>query len=69
VCARARARGSTLAKVSLLDMKDMTPEEKRAYRRNLSIEELILTENEYLYDLQVLVRVTTLDHSMIDHVF
>ncbi len=38
-------------------MKDMSPEEKRKYRKNLSIEELVITEKEYIYDLEVLVRV------------
>lgn len=45
------------ARVSVLDMKDMSPEEKKMYRRNLAIEELILTEKEYIHDLDVLVRV------------
>jgi len=45
------------AKISALDMKDMSPEEKKAYRRNLSIEELIVTEQKYINDLDVLIRI------------
>lgn len=48
-----------IAKISTLDMKNMSEEEKRAYRRKLSIEELIITESEYIQDLKVLVRVRT----------
>lgn len=38
-------------------MKDMTPEQKNRYRLNLAIEEIIVTEKEYVEDLRILLTV------------
>ncbi len=47
-----------LAKVVSLDLQNLSPDEKRRYKRDLAIEELIITEKEYLEDLKILVSVS-----------
>eukprot|EP01087_Luapelamoeba_hula_P000755 TRINITY_DN1054_c8_g1_i1.p1 TRINITY_DN1054_c8_g1~~TRINITY_DN1054_c8_g1_i1.p1 ORF type:complete len:1120 (-),score=247.43 TRINITY_DN1054_c8_g1_i1:82-3441(-) len=45
------------SQVHALDMKGMNAEEKKAYRRNLAVEEIVETEKEYLEDLDILIKV------------
>ncbi len=40
-----------------LDLKGLSPEEKKAYRCKLAAEEILATEKEYISDLGILIEV------------
>lgn len=59
-----------LGKITALEVAMMSPEEKRNYRLKKTIEEIVQTEREYINDLDVIIRVCSINkHKQTNNLF